>query len=156
MPGKITWSILDHSDEIGTFRMHIPDLDAANVDAYVDDGATGTLGQLRLAISALTLGNHLRRSVIATTIVDNAVIPADSSAQRERKAQVTYRDTVSGKRYTMEIPAFDMTGSESGTDILDLDHVEWAAFVALFEANCVSELGNAIEVVSAKHVGRAS
>lgn len=156
MAGSITFSVLDFSNEVGRTRMYTPDLNAANIADYVNDSAGGILGDMRLALNPLIDGNHLKRQVTAVTIVDNAVTPADASAQRERKALVTYRDTVTGKLYRLEIPTFSMVGAIPGTDVLDLTQLDWAAFVTQFETNFVSELGNAIQVVSAKHVGRAS
>lgn len=156
MAGRIVFSILDNSNEVGSMRLWTPDLDAANVDTYTNDNPTNALGDMRLALNPLIAGNHLRRSVTATTIVDVATLPVDPNAQRERKALVTYRDTVNGKTYRTEIPTFSMVGTVAGTDVIDLTQADWANFVSEFEANFVSELGNAIQVVSAKHVGRAS
>lgn len=156
MAGQTSYTLLDHSNEQSTVRFYTPDLNAGNIAAYVDDNVGGHLGDMRLAIAALSEMNHLRRAVVATRIVDNAVLPASASAQRERKALVTYRDTVTGKLYSITIPGFNMVGAEAGTDILDLDVAQWVAFVTVFEANFVSELGNAVQVVTAKHVGRSS
>lgn len=156
MAGKMTFTLLDHSNEQSTMQLYTPDLNAGNIGGYTDDTLGGELGDMRLAISALSLMNHLRRSVVATQIVDVATLPADSNAQRERKALVTYRDTVTGKSYSLTIPGFNMVGAESGTDVLDLDVAQWVAFRTAFEANHVSELGNAVQIITAKHVGRAS
>lgn len=156
MAGSWTWSILDYSNEIGRMRMHIPDLDDTNILDYTNDSVGGALGDMRIALNALTDGNHLKRQVTAVTVVDSAVLPTDPLAQRERKAVVSYRDTVTGKVYRLEIPAFSMSGAIPGTDVLDLTDADWVAFITEFEANCVSELGNAVEVLSAKHVGRSN
>lgn len=156
MTGRITFSILDHSNEVGSVRMYTPPLDASNIDAYVDDTVGGKLGNMRIVLNALIEGNHLARTVQATRIPDAATLPADESAQRERKAQVNYRDTVTGKSYHLEIPTFNMAGAEPGTDIIDKDHVAWAAFILAFEADFVSELGNPVQVTTVKHVGRSS
>lgn len=156
MAGQITWSILDNSNEVGRMRMYTPTLDAANIADYTNDSAGGALGDMRLALNPLIDGNHLKRQITAQTIVDSALIPADTGAQRERKALVTYRDTTTGKTYRLEIPTFSMVGVVPGTDVLDLTNADWVAFVTQFESNFVSELGNAVQVVTAKHVGRAS
>lgn len=156
MAGKITFSILDNSNETGRVQIHTPTLDGSNIGTYTDDTLGGALGDLRLAISALIEGNHLQRTITAEKIVDAAVLPANPSAQRERKASVTYRDVVTGKLYRVEIPTFNMAGAEPGTDILDLDVPAWAAFVAAFENYGRSELENNIQVIQAKHVGRRS
>lgn len=156
MAGKVTFAILDNSNEVGTVRFYTPDLGTTNVDTYVSDTPTNALGDMRLALNPLILGNHLRRTVTATVIIDSPTVPADVNAQRERKALVTYRDLGNGKLYRLEIPTFSMVGAVTGTDILDLSHPDWANFVSEFEANFRSELGNAVQVVQAKHVGRSS
>ena len=156
MAGKITFAVLDYSNEVGSVQMWTPDLSSANVDTYVDDNALGALGDMRLALNDLISGNHLRRTVTATIISDTATLPADANAQRERKAQVTYRDTITGKTYRIEIPTYNMVGAQAGTDIIDTSGAEWTEFITQFEANFVSEVGNAIEVVTVKHVGRNS
>jgi hypothetical protein len=155
MAGKTTFAILDHSNETGTVSFWHSDLDAGNVDAYVNDGVGGALGDMRLALNALISGNHLRRTVTGTIISDTATIPGDSGAQRERKAQVNYRDTVTGKLYRLEIPTFNMTGAQAGTDVIDTSGPEWQAFITEFEANYTSELENAVQVVQVRHVGRS-
>lgn len=155
MGGKITYSVLDNSAETSSVGFHTADLDAANIDAWVDDSPTGLLGQLRLLLSALIIGNHRQRTVTAAVIPDGDVQPpANAFAQRERKAVVTMLDAVNGKYFRHEIPTFGDAGVEAGTDILDLDVVAWAAYVAFIEANCLSPDGNAFTVVNAKHVGR--
>lgn len=156
MAGSITFSVLDNSNEVGRMRMYTPTLNAGNIADYLNDSAGGKLGDMRLALNPLIDGNHLKRQITAQTIVDSASIPADTGAQRERKALVVYRDLTTGKLYRIEIPTFSMVGAIPGTDVLDLTNADWVTFVTQFEANFVSELGNAVQVVSAKHVGRAS
>lgn len=156
MAGKMTFTLLDHSNEQSTVQLYTPDLDGTNIGQYTDDNLGGHLGDMRLAISGLTEMNHLRRSVVALQLVDAASLPANASAQRERKALITFRDLVTAKLYSLTIPGFNMVGAEAGTDILDIDVPQWVAFRTAFEANHRSELGNNIQMISAKHVGRAS
>lgn len=156
MTGKMTLTLLDFSNEQSTIQLYTPVLNAGNIADYTNDTVGGALGNMRVAISALTLGNHLRRSVVATLISDVGELPTDPNAQRERKALVTFRDTVTGKLGSLTIPCFNMVGAESGTDILDIDLPQWVAFRALLEANHPSDVGNPIQMITAKHVGRAS
>lgn len=156
MSGKVSFTLLDNSNESSTVAYHIPDLGAGNIADWVDDTPTGLLGQLRVLISALVIGNHKQRVVTAAVIPDGDVEPpADPYAQRERKALVTMLDSVNGKYFRHEIPTFGSVGVEPGTDILDKDAVAWAAYIAFIEANCVSPYGNAFTVSNIKHVGRA-
>lgn len=156
MAGKVTFTILDNSNESSGVAYHVPTLDAGNIANWTDDTPTGLLGQLRVLISALTIGNHKQRIVTAAIIPDGDVVPpADPFAQRERKAMVTMLDSVNGKYFRHEIPCFGSAGVEAGTDLIDMDNVAWAAYIAFVEANCLSPYGNAFTVTSVKHVGRA-
>jgi len=155
MAGKVTFSIMDNSAEKSNVGFHVATLTSANIDPWIDDTPTGLLGQLRVLLSALTIGNHANRIVTALQLPDATVEPpADPYAQRERKAVVTMLDTITGKYFRNEIPAFGDSGVEAGTDLLDLDVAAWAAYVAFVEANCLSPAGNAFTVVRAKLVGR--
>lgn len=156
MGGKVTFTILDNSNESSGVGYHLPTLDATNIAEWTDDSPTGLLGQLRVLISALTIGNHKQRVVTAAVIPDGDVVPpADPYAQRERKALVTMLDSVNGKYFRHEIPCFGAVGVEPGTDIIDKDAVAWAAYIAFIEANCLSPYGNAFTVSNVKHVGRS-
>lgn len=156
MAGTMSFTMLDHSNEQSTVRIYTPTIDGANIADYTDDTLGGALGDGRLALAALSEMNHLRRQVVATKIADVAALPANPSAQRERKAVVTYLDTVTGKYYSISIPGFNMVGAEAGTDVLDLDVAQWVAFRAWFEAKATSELENPVTIITAKHAGRAS
>lgn len=150
----VTFTILDNSNETSSVRFYLPEMDNTNFEGTVND-TTGAVGLIRLAMNALIEGNHLRRTVTAAVYEDAATLPASGWAQREIKAQFTFRDTVTAETGTFEIPTFDAgTFAESGTDVLDLEEIGLAAFVAAVEANAVSRQGNAIEIVSARIVGR--
>lgn len=157
MTGKVTIGIIDNSEEVSSTGLHTPVLNAGNIATYLDNTLGGALGDYRLAVSALSLGNITKATVVAQTFPEaDQSPPADTNAQRERKALVTYQDTVTGKKYTTSIPAFNMAGVSTGSDAIDLSNPLWAAFVLVVESNYQSELGNSIVVLSAKHVGRAS
>lgn len=154
MPGKITYSFLDNSEEVGSLGMYTPELDVANIATYTDDTVGGVLGDMRLALSAITLCNNLSRTVTAIKIVDDAVRPADANAQRETKALFTYRDTVTGFLSSFSVPGIDRTLIvQPGTDEIDLGNVLIAAIIALFEASFVSRAGNPVVVTRVTHVG---
>lgn len=151
----VTYSILDHSNEVGRTRVYLPEITGANFDTVAGDDALENVGAIRLAMNALILGNHLKRNVLAAVYVDAATLPASGAAQRETKAQFTYRDTVTGDTYTLEIPTFDSeTFAVQGTDNLDLTNISIAAFVTALETYAVSRNGNAIQVLSGRIVGR--
>lgn len=153
----VNFSILDYSNEVSRVGFYLPQLSAANYDAVVDDLAGGVVGDMRLAMNALIKGNHLRRQVTAEVFQDAATLPGDPYAQRELKGRFSYRDTVNGELGSFEIPTIDLdVVGQQGTDVIDLEEVAVAAFVAVVEANCVSRDGNAIEITSAEVVGRSN
>lgn len=157
MAGSMSFTMIDNSNERTTIQFNTPDLNSGNIDDTVNDGIGGDLGDMRLALSALSLANHEKRSVVAVRVIEpNADAPADPNAQRERVAVVTYRDTVTGRYETRSIPAFNMVGVVTGTDVIDTSGVQWQAFITVLEANHVSNIGNPIQFISARHAGRSS
>lgn len=152
---KVTFSILDYSNEVSTVGFYLPTLNAGNYAAIVGDGVGEAVGDIRIAMNALIKGNHLRRTVTAETFNDAATLPADPYAQRELKGYFEYRDTVTGELGSFELPTVDLdVVGQQGTDVIDLEEVSVAAFVAVVEAECVSRDGNPIEITSARVVGR--
>lgn len=152
--GKITYTFLDHSNEKSSLGLYTPELDATNIATYTDDTVGGVLGDMRLALSAITLMNNFSRTVTATRIIDLATVPANADAQRETKAEFTYRDTVTGFLSSFSVPGINRSLIVSAnTDIIDMDNVLIAAIVTLFEANFVSRAGNPVEVVGVRHIG---
>lgn len=156
MTSKVNFAILDNSGETSSVGFYLPDLTPANYAATVDDSLGGVVGDIRLAMTPLILGNHLRRTVTAAVFNDGGTLPTSGFAQRELKARFSYRDTVNGELGSFEIPTADLDVlAQQGTDVIDLEELAVAAFVLVVEASCVSRDGNAIEIVSAQIVGRS-
>lgn len=154
MPGLVNYTILDSSNETSRVSFHLPDITAANYEGATGDGIGESVGEVRLALNPLILGNHLRRTVTSDVYVDAAVLPA-AGAMREIKARFTYRDTVNARLGSFEVPTFDAaTYGTQGTDILDLTQTDLAAFVTAVETHMRSRDGNTIQIVSGEIVGR--
>lgn len=155
MPSKVTFSILDFSNETSTVGIWLPQLSSANFDIVSGDAVGENVGDLRVAMNGLILGNHLRRTVVGVVHNDVATLPTDASAQRERKVRIVYRDTVTTELGAIEIPTADYDAlATQGTDVVDITAGAMATFVTALENNAVSRDGNAIQVVSAQLVGR--
>lgn len=153
---KVTFSILDYSNEVSTVGFYLGTISSANYDSVVNDGPGGAVGDIRLAMNGIISGNHLRRTVNAETFNDAAVLPTDPYSQRELKGYFEYRDTVTGEVGSFEVPTIDLdVVGQQGTDVIDLEEIAVAAFVTAVEANAVSRDGNAIEITSARVVGRS-
>jgi len=146
-----TFTINDYSDEKSSFRVGSVALTAANFDAQI-------AAELALsnAIVDLTIGDIVKR-VITQVNLDDPEIPTNPFAQREMKWLVTYVGNTSGKRYTLEIAAPDLTDNLSGnTDLADLTSTDWEAFVTAFEsfARAPDNITETVTVLSARVVGR--
>jgi len=157
MTGKITFNYIDNSGERSGFGVYTPTLDATNIADYTDPTLGGALGDLRLAVAAITLCNEVSQSVQAAQFVENATIPTNNFAQRENKLLVQYQDTVVPViRGSLEIPGPNNSLlTQPNTDEVDFTgNALMIALVAALEANYVSKIGNPIVVTGARLVGR--
>jgi len=149
--GKYSVSYRDYSGETSPFSVYTPEITAGNF------AATGTaLQALGTATNNLSRGQPAKSTLIAQINVISGANATDPVAQREMKWLVTYRDTVTERLYTLEIPCADLTAANlsGNTDEANLASTEWAAWVTAFEAIAASQDENAVEVVSARFVGR--
>jgi hypothetical protein len=94
---RAVMTLTDYSGERTTVTVNSATLNSANFDTEQTAWTT-----LRTAIQGLTLGNTYSHSL--SQVLNVTTLPAPSPlAQRENKWLVTYADTVTGKRYQMEI-----------------------------------------------------
>lgn len=156
MSGKLSFLFLDNSDEKSGMGLNTPDITILNIEAYTSGVPANLYDRTEQAILGLTGGTQQRVTLVAESVLHNEVAPVDPNMQRERKAVVTFRDTVTNILGSVEIPIFNMNGVQDGTDDLDLTTAEWVEFISVLEEGYVSNIGNPIVVVSAKHVGRNS
>lgn len=155
---KTTFLYRDAGNENSGVSLNTPPLTILNIEAYTSGVPGNPYNRMLDAIAGLTSGTLQRTNVVAETVLVNLVAPVDTSAQRERKAYVSYRDNVTGLVHGLEIPIFNMNGFTVGQvgDSIDLTTPEWVAFVTELEGYFTSHLGNSLTVLAAKHVGRAS
>jgi hypothetical protein len=89
--------------------------------------------------------------------LDAPAIPTSPYAQRELKWLVQYQGDSSGKLFSTEIAAPDITDNVVvNSDVADLSSADWVAFITAFEAY-VRSPDNATEtvtVIAARLVGR--
>jgi hypothetical protein len=162
MPAQVNISILDASNEVGSFSVNTVNITPANLAAV----QTG-IADVMTALVPLIRGAEKQRSF--PVIVRFAPpIPADVEAQREDKWDVTYIDvspfldagnTVAnpgyGKPFHVTIPTASRTDNmQSGTDIVDITIGDWPAFVTNFEAIAKSPTGGSVNIQTVKFVGR--
>jgi len=145
------FQITDYSNERSGFRVVSPDLTAGNFAAQET-----AADALAAAVDDLTIG-HLSRQTLSNVLIDDPDIPTDPYAQRELKWLVRYRGATSGKMYSLEIPAPDVTGNlVANSDLADPTSADWVAFISAFEAfaRTPDNPSALVEFVDARLVGR--
>lgn len=150
MAAKVHFGMIDHSAEACGPSLWFDDTGKPN---YTDVGTAAGLVQTALAIlTDCNLTNTVLSAVLDST---SPAVPATVTAQREIAIRIVYRDTVTGKAERFDVPGPATTFYPgSGTDVIPLDNAVAAAFIAVFEAQCVSMLGNPVEVTNIYLVGR--
>jgi hypothetical protein len=150
---RAVMTLTDYSGERTTVTVNSATLNGANFDTEQTAWTA-----LRTAIQGLTLGNTYSHSL--SQVLNVTTLPAPSPlAQRENKWLVTYADTVTGKRYQMEIGTAELDNGHlvANSDMADLSSPDWEAFETAFEAFAVApDTGNPVALVSAQFVGRKS
>lgn len=127
----VSLSFKDYSLEPSNSKVTITQLTAGNVVATL-----ALVDALISAIEAITLGQMTKSRVVFRDQVEDATTPTDPTAQRESKWLVHYHDTTTGKKYRIELPCADLTGTNLNTnsDEANLADTQIAAFVTAFEA----------------------
>jgi len=146
-----TFQITDYSNEKSSFGVVSVTANAGNLAAQQTLAAN-----LAAAVDDLTIG-ELTKQQMALVILDTPAIPTSPYAQRELKWLVQYQGNDSGKLFSTEIAAPDITDNVvPNTDVADLTSDDWAAFVTAFEAYAKSPDNGteAVTVIGARLVGR--
>lgn len=151
MATQNTIQITDYSNEKSSFSVTSVTANAGNLAAQQTLAA-----DLVAAVEDLTIG-ELTKQQMALVILDSPAIPTNVYAQRELKWLVQYQGVTSGKLFSVEIAAPDVTDNVApNTDVGNLGSTDWLAFVDAFEAFVKSPDNGteAVTVISAKVVGR--
>lgn len=151
---KVQFSYRDRSGEPTRTQLHFEPLDDTGDNSGIL-GALGTIPVTGTLLNALT--DCVEAGTNLGTKIDNgsAGLPTSDFAQRELAARMTYQDTVTGKFYHFDIPGPNPDLIQSGTDDILMTGLV-APFKVAFDANCVSEMGNPVVLLSGKLVGRRS
>lgn len=146
-----TVQITDYSNEKSSLGLTSVTANAGNLAAQQTAAAA-----LVAAINDLTIG-EVTKQIMSLVILDAPAIPSSPYAQRELKWLVQYVGDASGKIFTSEIAAPDITDNVApNTDIADLSSADWVAFVTAFEGYVRSPDNGTetVTVLGAKVVGR--
>jgi len=147
----VAFQITDYSNEKSTTVLNTTVLTAGNFAAQQTLAAA-----LAAAIEDLTIG-ELTKQINSVPVLDTPAIPTNPYAQREMKWLVSYQGDVSGKLFSSEIAAPDITDNVvPNTDTADITSTDWAAFVTAFEAYVKSpdDATETVTVIGAHLVGR--
>jgi len=151
MATQNTFQITDYSNEKSSFGVTSITANAGNLAAQQTAAAL-----LFAAIDDLTIG-ELTKQAMNLIIYDTPAIPTSPYAQRELKWLVQYQGDSSGKLFSVEIAAPDITDNVVvNTDVADLASTDWAEFVTQFEAYVRSPDNGTenVTVIGARLVGR--
>jgi len=143
--------ITDYSNEKSSFGVTSITANAGNLAAQQTLAAT-----LVGATEDLTIG-VVTKQAMSLVILDAPAIPTNPYAQREMKWLVNYVGDTSGKTFSVEIAAPDITDNVvPNSDIADLTSTDWAAWVDAFEdyARSPDNGTETVTVVGARLVGR--
>jgi len=143
--------ITDYSNEKSSFGVTSITANAGNLAAQ-QTAAAALVG----AVEDLTIG-EVTRQAMNLIILDSPSIPTSPYAQRELKWLVRYVGDSSGKIFSTEIAAPDITDNVvPNSDIADLASTDWAAFVTAFESYVRSPDNGTetVTVLDARVVGR--
>jgi len=149
MASRVTFTILDYSNEQSSFAVNGESVSSANYDAQQTEAIA-----LSDAVEAISIGTLSKREFTSSIAFPEAGLPTSQYAQRELKWFVRYSDDVNGLKQSCEIAAPDLTLLVAGTDLMNTAAGAGAAFVTAFEAFVKSSDGNAVSVDSVQLVGR--
>lgn len=151
MATQNNFTINDYSNEKSAFGVTSITANAGNLAAQQTAAAA-----LFAAVEDLTIG-ELVKQTMNLVIYDTPAIPTSPYAQRELKWLVQYVGDSSGKTFSIEIAAPDITDNVvENTDVADLGSTDWAAFVTAFESYVRSPDNGTetVTVIGARLVGR--
>jgi len=143
--------VRDYSNELSSFGVTSVTANAGNLAAQ-QTLAAALVG----AVDDLTIGVLAKQSM-TLVIAEDAGIPTSPYAQREMKWLVSYQAVDTGKKFSIEIPAPDITDNVvPNTDVADLTSDDWEAFVTAFVAFAKSPDNGTEDVIvlGARLVGR--
>jgi len=150
----VTHTIIDRSGERSFTRHHLPTVTNANYAAVTGNNIGQNVGDLRLSLAAITMGNFVKHEVTAHTKLTGIVQPGDENAQRETKLLILCLAS-NGKRFSIEIPGANRTLlGQPNTDEVDVTITEVDDLISWLETNGRSPWDTAFTVSGARLVGR--
>lgn len=146
---SVRFSIVDESGERSSHGLWLGNDAVTNLNY---DAFAASVTALQAATDAITLASHAAQF---KAIDESPTQATDPYAQREAKWRVRYQSTVSPfKKYSVDIPAPDLTKKTAGSQFADLSETDVAAYVTAFETEVREpDTDNTVTVLSIQHVG---
>jgi len=123
-----TFSILDYSEEVSTFRFNFGAITAVSIPGFLTN-----FGSLRTALGNIITGTIQKEAWTGDSTVLSNVPPIDTNAQVELKFLVSYEGDTSKKKFRHEVPTPDTSKIIAGSDQVDMSDADIAAYVTAFE-----------------------
>lgn len=143
----------DFGTETSNVKIYNGAITAASLPGFLT-----AFGNMRAALEGITLGIASQETWVGDSTVLSAAVPASQEAQREKKWLVRYHDTVTQKKYTLEVPTADLTAVTllANSDFADLAAAPLSTFKTQFDgfARCPDSDVNAVVLDSVQFVGR--
>jgi len=155
MPSVYKPVFVDNSGEKCSTTIYLPALSSANYDSVAGNDIGDNLGNLRIAIAAVTRCNFVKHNLTGVSYADLNEIPADADAQNEIRLRIDYTDNVNGRTgyFTIPAPNLDVFG-QTGSDVIDPEEITVAALFTAIETYAVSRDDHPITVQKGVVVGR--
>jgi len=150
-----TMTFVDHSKEQTRVSFNLTPIlaDGTNWDTTISDVGS-QLALSKAAIDAITGLNHVATGVNVPRFYEDSPITYPAYGHdRELAVRFTYQDDVTGKLYRFDIPDPVDIFSDNSDDV-DMGNALVIALKAIVDADWVSELGNAVTLISGRKVGR--
>lgn len=143
--GDVIYSFRDHGGRTSSLRVNI------------DTPATNEAG-FRTLLSALSIGNLARVTIIDSVPVDNSNNAASDQAHVGDGVRIYFTDDVTGEKHFVTLPMPDMSDfvevAGGGGAISLTEPLAVTDFVTDFNADARSPAGNAVTIQSMKRVSR--
>lgn len=151
---KVHFGYRDRSGELTGTQLHFAPIDDGADNSAILDPTTGAIAVVGTAAALLTKCRQAGDTLSIKTDNGLSGLPTAADAQREWAIRFRYQDDVTSKLYRFDIPAPIDAVVQDGTDQIDMAETLVAAFKVAFEANCVSQDGNAVTLLDGRIVGR--
>jgi hypothetical protein len=152
---RLDLSFLDSQNSSSKVSIPLAGITVDNFTTQVAQAIFATGSTIANLIAACSIGAPLKSDIFLEGVVLSPAVPANKYAQRELGLEVSYKDTVTGKKYHLTIPAPDWDNMGTvGTNLVNQLSSKWIGLKSGLEDGMVSPVGNPILVTGGHLIGR--